>query len=326
MNSNHPMEIKISVFIVSYNQKDYIEQAIQSVVTQSVQPYEIIISDDCSIDGTWDIIQNYAALYPQMIKATRNDPNLGIFQNFNKATRLTTGNLITCVAGDDFIKAGYFEAVENCIKKEKLDPDKDNFILIPNIIKLLETQEELKHNNYVFRNGSVVSLAIRGLLDDRYGMVSRRSLNATADFIEDIGIHADYVWGVDRVLNTDNFYFIDGYYSVYREGIGVSSIHNRNKEIEASKSWVKASSIVLDCYTPRLSKKDIQFIEYQKAKYSYLADRSLNNYLKLFQQTVKNLNNLNTVKKTCKAIVFLFLPQFTKKFLFKIKTLEKLSK
>lgn len=320
------MEINISVFIVSYNQKDYIDQAIQSVLSQSYLPFELVISDDCSTDGTWEIIQSYANRYPQLIKANRNEPNLGIFQNFNKATSLTTGNLVTCVAGDDFIKPGYFEAVYNCINDNGLNPDTDSFILIPNVIKLLESGEEINHSNYQFKDKSVIGLTIRGILDDRYGVVSRASLNRTSDFIENIGIHADYVWGVDRVLNTDNFYFIDGYYSVYREGIGVSSIHNRNKEIEASKSWVKASSIVLDCYTPRLSKKDIQFIEYQKAKYSYLADRSLNNYLKLFQQTVKNLNNLNTVKKTCKAIVFLFLPQFTKKFLFKIKTLEKLSK
>ena len=320
------MEIKISVFIVSYNQKEYIEQAIQSVVTQRFPPYEVIISDDCSTDGTWDIIQKYAAQYPTLIKANRNEPNIGIFQNFNKATSLTTGNLITCVAGDDFIKEGYFEAVNKCIQENKLNPETESFILIPNIIKLLDTGEELKHNNYHLREKSVISLTIRGLLDDRYGVVSRQSLNRTANFIEDIGIHADYVWGVDRVLNTDQFIFIDGYYPIYREGIGVSAIRSRNKEIEASGSWVKASSIVLERYKSKIKKRDIQFIEYQKSKYNYLSDRSSKNYFKLLLQTLGNLNNFDNWRKTCKAFVFLFLPRFVKKLLFKINTFEKLSK
>ena len=72
--------IKISVFIVTYNQEAYVEQAIDSVLQQSVKPYEIVISDDCSKDGTWNIIQNYQAQYPEIIKAYRNEPNVGIFQ------------------------------------------------------------------------------------------------------------------------------------------------------------------------------------------------------------------------------------------------------
>lgn len=320
------MEIKISVFIVSYNQKDYIEQAIRSVVEQSYPPYEVIISDDCSTDGTWDIIQRYATKYPHMIKANRNEPNMGIFQNFNKATLLTTGNLITCVAGDDFIKDGYFEAVYKCIQENNLNPEKDSFILIPNVIKLFDTGEELKQNNYQFKHKSVVGLTIRGLLDDRYGIVSRESLNKTSDFIENIGIHADYVWGIDRVVNTDKFVFIDGYYPVYREGIGVSAIQNREKEIEASKSWVKAIEIVLEKYKTILVERDLRFIAYQKAKYNYLADRSFKTYCQLFLSTMINLRNFGNSRRTVKAIVFLFLPRTMKRYLFKIKALEKLSK
>ena len=320
------MEINISVFIVSYNQKDYIDQAIQSVLSQSYLPFELVISDDCSTDGTWEIIQSYANRYPQLIKANRNEPNLGIFQNFNKATSLTTGNLVTCVAGDDFIKPGYFEAVYNCINDNGLNPDTDSFILIPNVIKLLESGEEINHSNYQFKDKSVIGLTIRGILDDRYGVVSRASLNRTSDFIENIGIHADYVWGVDRVLNTSHFYFIDGYYPVYREGIGVSAIQNREKEILASKSWIKAAEIVIEQYKLVLLKRDIRFIKYLKAKYSYLANRTFKAYCQLFILTIINLDNFGIMRRATKAVVFLFLPRVLKKYLFKIRLLEQLSK
>lgn len=317
------MSIKISVFIVSYNQKEYIEQAIQSVVNQKLSPFEIIISDDCSTDGTWEIIQGYAKEFPQLIKASRNDPNIGIFQNFNKATHMTTGNLITCVAGDDFIKDGYFEAVEECIKKENLNPDKDNFIIIPNVINLFENGLETKYNNVIHKNKNLLKLRLRGLIDDRYGLVSRSSLTQTADFLESIGVHADFVWGIDRYIHSENIYFLDGYFSVYRQGVGIVS---RTKEIDISKSLLSAIEVIKDRFGKDFDSKDKLFIEYLKAKSEYQIDRSFINYLRLFRQTYYNFNNFGSSKKLFKAITYLFLPKKLKTILFKFKHIESLSK
>ena len=50
---------KISVFITSFNQKEYIIEAIESVLTQTLTPFEIIIVDDCSSDGSQNVIRKY---------------------------------------------------------------------------------------------------------------------------------------------------------------------------------------------------------------------------------------------------------------------------
>ena len=164
--------LKLSVFVVSYNQEKYIAQAIESIVNQSILPYEIIICDDHSIDDTWKIITGYATIYPDLIKIYRNESNLGVNKNINKATKLTTGNIITCVAGDDYINPGYYEAIHQFIKEHQLNPDTESFFIISNIVKLLNTVES-KYSNLWCNGKNLLKLCVRGLIDDRYGVVSR---------------------------------------------------------------------------------------------------------------------------------------------------------
>lgn len=315
--------IKISVFIVSYNQEEYIAQAIESVVQQSVKPYEIIISDDCSKDNTWNIIKQYQSQYPTLIKAFRNDPNLGIFRNFNEATRKTSGNLITCVAGDDFIMPGYFEHVCRCVEENNLNPDTDNFIIVPNVINLFDNGLETRHSNVGMGNKNLVKLRLRGLLDDRYGVVSRNSLEHTGEFIEDIGIYADFVWGLDRYIHTKKIFFIDGYYSVYRQGVGIVS---RTKEVDAAKSLICAVDILTDRFKRELDGSDINYLHYLKMKSSYLVHKSGKNYFRLVGMTLLNTGNFGTIKKQLKALTFVILPYKLKMFLFQVKYIESLSK
>jgi glycosyltransferase involved in cell wall biosynthesis len=45
--------LKKSVFIASYNQKKYLVEAVESVLAQTLKPFEIIIVDDCSTDGSY---------------------------------------------------------------------------------------------------------------------------------------------------------------------------------------------------------------------------------------------------------------------------------
>lgn len=69
-------EIKVSVCMITYNQKDYIQQAIESVLMQKTNfNYEIIIHDDCSNDGTRNILIEYQKKYPNKIKLILQEEN-----------------------------------------------------------------------------------------------------------------------------------------------------------------------------------------------------------------------------------------------------------
>lgn len=93
----------VSICIITYNQDQYIERAIESALMQQCTfSYEIIISDDCSTDGTKAIIAGYAAKYPSLIKAYYAGTNLGMLRNWEKALKLCTGKYIALLEGDDF--------------------------------------------------------------------------------------------------------------------------------------------------------------------------------------------------------------------------------
>jgi glycosyltransferase involved in cell wall biosynthesis len=58
---------RVSVILTSYNQKAFLTEAIQSALDQTLAPFEIIIADDCSTDGSQELIQGYVNRYPGII-------------------------------------------------------------------------------------------------------------------------------------------------------------------------------------------------------------------------------------------------------------------
>lgn len=61
-------EIEVSVLCLAYNHKKYIKQALDSIITQKTQfPFEVVVHDDNSTDGTTEIIKQYAESYPDLI-------------------------------------------------------------------------------------------------------------------------------------------------------------------------------------------------------------------------------------------------------------------
>lgn len=315
-------EIKISVFTTCYNQENYIAEAIESVVNQSIHPFEYIICDDCSTDRTWEIVQSYQSKYSHIIKSFRNDKNLGLYSNFNFAQSLVTGNLITCVSGDDLILPNYFQEILDFVIFNNLDPENDSFLLISNIINLFPSGIKTYYSNFVFENKNLFSFRLRYVLDERFGFVSKPSFIKTGGFITNIGLHADYLWGFDRIVNTEKFYFIDKYHSVYRVGVGVAS---KTKILESNESFLKILEIVKSKYSKYFDQKDIKYYNYIYAKCNYIIDNSFEKYLILFFQTFKNISNFGTNKKQIKAFLLIFVPKFLKKTLLKISIINSVS-
>ncbi len=86
-----------------YNQERFIREAVESAFSQTYSPLEILISDDCSRDRTFDIVQEMTAAYkgPHTIRLNRNATNLGIGGNSNLMGEMCRGELIVGAAGDD---------------------------------------------------------------------------------------------------------------------------------------------------------------------------------------------------------------------------------
>jgi glycosyltransferase involved in cell wall biosynthesis len=93
--------LKISVVITSYNQKKYLQEAIESVLNQTHQPDEVIVVDDCSSDGSQDMILEYANYYPDLVRSFCHDVRIGIPRNRNFALEHANGDLVCFLDGDD---------------------------------------------------------------------------------------------------------------------------------------------------------------------------------------------------------------------------------
>lgn len=94
----------LSVWMITYNQEQYIAQALESVLAQKTNfSIEVIIGEDCSKDGTRAIVQKYAEDYPEIIKPIFHDRNVGALKNaFESCYPNLEGKYIACLEGDDY--------------------------------------------------------------------------------------------------------------------------------------------------------------------------------------------------------------------------------
>ncbi|HEY9170798.1 MAG TPA: glycosyltransferase [Verrucomicrobiae bacterium] len=91
------------MIIVAYRAEKFIRAAVKGAFSQTYSPLEIILSDDCSSDTTFEIIREMAAEYqgPHRIQINRNERNLGLCGHINRCMELANGELIVGAAGDD---------------------------------------------------------------------------------------------------------------------------------------------------------------------------------------------------------------------------------
>src|ERR1035438_4784180 len=96
-------ELKVSVLIITYNHEKYIAQAIESVLMQKTDfRYELIIGEDCSTDGTGEIVREYGRKRPEIVHAPLRERNIGARRNFRRIFAAARGKYIALLEGDDY--------------------------------------------------------------------------------------------------------------------------------------------------------------------------------------------------------------------------------
>ncbi len=100
ISTNRPL---ITFALFAYNQEKYIREAIAGAFSQTYTPLEIILSDDCSSDRTFEIMQKMATTYrgDHRIVLNRTPQNGGLAQHINHVVPRVSGDLTVVAAGDD---------------------------------------------------------------------------------------------------------------------------------------------------------------------------------------------------------------------------------
>jgi glycosyltransferase involved in cell wall biosynthesis len=103
METTSQTQDQVTFFVCAYRQEEFIREAVAGALAQTYSPLEIILSDDCSPDRTFAIMQQIAASYagPHRLVLNRNPSNIGLAAHFNRIVELATGELLIGSAGDD---------------------------------------------------------------------------------------------------------------------------------------------------------------------------------------------------------------------------------
>jgi len=93
----------VTFAVFAFNQARYVREAVEAAFAQTYEPLQIILSDDCSKDDTFGIMEAMAREYsgPHRVELNRNPQNLNIGRHVNRVMDLAEGELAVVAAGDD---------------------------------------------------------------------------------------------------------------------------------------------------------------------------------------------------------------------------------
>ncbi len=107
----------VSVVVPAYNNADFIERTMDSILAQTFSDLEIIVADHSSSDNTWELLQRYAG--DPRITLLQTPTGGGALANWNRVSQAATGEYLKLVCGDDLI---YPEMIEKQVAALEAEP------------------------------------------------------------------------------------------------------------------------------------------------------------------------------------------------------------
>lgn len=119
MNPGIPSAPRISIAMATYNGSKYLLEQLDSLDAQTLTPFELVVTDDGSTDTTLELLDAFARRATFPVRVHRNEQRLGYRDNFLKAARLCSGELIAFCDQDDVWMANKLESAAQVFA----DPD-----------------------------------------------------------------------------------------------------------------------------------------------------------------------------------------------------------
>ena len=209
----------ISVYITSFNKSFFISEAIESVLSQTLKPEEIIIIDDASTDNSREIIEGYRARYPDIIKVLHNYKNLGISRTRNIALEKCTGDFVTFLDADDYYLPNKLESESNLLKDKNINAVYSNFNYIDknkNIIGSFSSKHDNPSQGNIFCQTMTKQYSVSSGNNYIYEMFYRSCLNKIGNYDEDLKIWEDWDFRI-RMSKVFSYGYCPTINSVYRK-------------------------------------------------------------------------------------------------------------
>ena len=186
---------KVSIGMPVCNGENYIREAIDSILAQTFEEFELVISDNASTDRTGEICLEYAARDPR-IKYVRNPVNIGAAKNYNATFDLSSGEYFKWAAHDDILDRNFLVA---CVKS--LDKDPSVVVCFPEIVKIDDCGRQVgtyQEDNRIRVDSRKPHERFRDLIDLRHWTISVFGL-IRSEVLRKTPLIGSYV-GSDRCL------------------------------------------------------------------------------------------------------------------------------
>lgn len=233
----------ISVVMATYNGAKYIKEQLESIFNQSITPDEIIISDDCSKDGTLQIIEDYKNKVSIPITVNENRENIGFIKNFKLAISRAKGDYIFICDQDDVWEKNKIEDTISCMKSVGAEVSCTGFILIDgngNRIKNLNNYKSDPISGYKDWTGLIQEIQIKRLVWGNFcpgcTYCFTKSIKMVFDRLNNIEMPHDFQLLLIGA-NHHSAIFIDKPLSKYR--IHESNTIGMNKKEAKRKRYIK---------------------------------------------------------------------------------------
>ncbi|MBN1603767.1 MAG: glycosyltransferase [Chitinispirillaceae bacterium] len=158
------MNSLVSVVIAAYNCEKTIRQSLESVLSQSYCSIEIVLVDDCSSDGTAEIMAYYKNLHPEKIKFFINEKNRGVSFSRNLALNYVCGKYISFLDGDDYWDKTKIEKQVAVLENGDLNVD----VVHTGVFTVYDRDTELilKKEKFFIKNEDVFSYVLNNVEKD----------------------------------------------------------------------------------------------------------------------------------------------------------------
>jgi glycosyltransferase involved in cell wall biosynthesis len=252
--------IVVSVIVLSYNHKQYISECLDSLVSQHCDvSFEVLVGDDCSTDGTREIIDKYQLDYPEIVKPIYPTNNLGPNSNYLNCFKHCNGKYIAFCEGDDYWvdpeklqkQVDFLEANPNyggvCTNNTWYDQKLNRFQ------NFIQEESEITFEDLVFKNSinSQTILFEKSLVQNRIDWISKLKIGD---------------WAVSLIItNQKPYYRLKDITAVYRvhDG-GIHSLSSSEHKLKNSLKLIQFARTHLQLSEQRrtlLKKSELELLK-----------------------------------------------------------------
>lgn len=136
------MDHLVSILIPTYNNEVFVQEAIKSALDQTYNNIEIIVVDNNSTDGTWEVLQEIASKYNK-VKVFRNEKNFGPVRNWIITASKASGYYGKIIWSDDLIRHDFLEKTIPLMKEDV------GFVYSPVEVFCEESDRSYRRDNYI---------------------------------------------------------------------------------------------------------------------------------------------------------------------------------